>query len=606
MGFCLKEKAGAAVKYCGALTFIDGLFWDIILTEHSKKRRVAVQNIEVAWVFYELADLLEFKGEDFFKVRAYRNAARKIAALEEPLEEIRRRGMLGKIPGIGKNIAAKIDEMMATGGLTKYRELQQEIPPGLPAIMSLPGIGPKKARVLWEGIGVTTVEELREAARAGRVRKLPGMGAKSENEILRNIGMQKERHGRVLLSTARDLAEEMAGYLKMVPGVSRVEVGGSLRRWQETAGDIDLVAASAEPENVTAALAAHPRVKEVLSRDGKFIRVLTRWNIPVDLVAVPEKAFWPALLQSTGSKEHYRRLGEMAAEQDFSLDGLAGAGLKDEEGIYQRLGLPHIPPELRENRGEIEAARAGKLPHLVNLGDIRGDLHVHTTWSDGQHTLEQMVARAREKGYHYLAVTDHSPSLKIARGLSLERLQAQHREIAELNEKLEDFTVFTGIEVDILPGGSLDCPEDILKEAGLVVASVHSAFKQDRETMTKRILSAVESEHVDIIGHLTGRLLGHREGYALDVERVLEAAAKTGTALEINSSPDRLDLNDVHARRAKEAGAKLAINTDAHDRKRLNEMIYGVAVARRAWLEPSDIINTLPLEKLQKFLKEKK
>lgn len=564
-----------------------------------------MHNNEVAWIFYELADLLEFKGEDFFKVRAYRNAARVLAALEEPLEEIRRDGRLGKIPGIGKNIAAKVEEILLTGGLKKHRELLQEIPPGLMDIASLPGIGPKRARLIWDGLKVSSLEELYEAAGAGRLRKLPGMGAKSESDIIRNIDMQRSRTGRVLLSTARELAAELSAFLRSMPGVDRVEVGGSVRRWRETVRDIDLVASAQQPDDVLNALAGHPRVMEVLERKENFIRVLSRWNIPVDLAVVPAEDFWLMLLKATGSSGHYRRLGELAAGGGQALGGPTGGAPQSEEEIYRWLGLPFIPPELREDRGEIEAAKSGRLPRLIESGDIKGDLHLHTSWSDGQHTPEEMAARAREKGYSYIAVTDHSQSLKIAHGLSLERFLEQLREIREFNNKLTGFRVLTGIEVDILPRGGLDCPDSILKEVDIVVASIHSAFKQNRETITARFLSAVENKHVDIIGHLTGRLIGQREGYALDVERVLEAAAKHGTILEINSSPDRLDLNDTLARRAREAGVKLAINTDAHDRRRMDEMIYGVAVARRAWLEAPDVVSTMPVDDLLEFLRTK-
>lgn len=564
-----------------------------------------MRNVEIAWIFHELADLLEFKGEDFFKIRAYKKAAKVLAGLEEPLEEIRKRGGLAKIPGIGKNIAAKLNEILTTGSLQKHEDLLREIPPGLLEIMSLPGIGPKRAGIIHERLGVSNLEELAKAAREGRVRDLPGMGSKTENELIRNIENLNNRTGRLLLATARDLAEEFTGYLEVLPGVIKVEAGGSLRRWRETVGDIDLVVAAADPRSIMQAVASHPKVKEIVDEGRNRARFQTFWGITVDLEVVPREFFEPALFRSTGSHAHYRRLEGLFADKGITFNagvvGNTGEAL-DEPDIYALLGLPYIPPELREDRGEVEAALQKSLPKLVELGDIKGDLHVHTSWSDGLNSIERVAARAREKGYQYIAVTDHSQSLKIARGLSLARLKEQQDEIRSLNEKFEDFRVLTGIEVDILPRGGLDCPEEILKEMDLVVASVHSAFKQDRETITARIISAVENENVDIIGHLTGRLIAHREGYALDVERVLEAAASCGTILEINSSPDRLDLNDMNARRAKEKGIKIAINTDAHDLKRMDEMVYGVAVARRAWLEPGDVLNTMPGPELMKFL----
>lgn len=567
-----------------------------------------MRNVEVAWIFYELADLLEFKGDEFFKIRAYRNAARVLAGLDEPLEGIWRRKELAKVPGIGKNISAKIDELLTTGRLKKHEDLLREIPPGLLDIMSLPGIGPKRANMIYKTLGITSLAKLAEAARKGRIRRLPGMGSKSEGDIIRHIEIREERGGRMLLATARDLAAEIAASLRRLPGVAKVEAGGSLRRWRETVGDIDLVAAAAHPGLVIDAAANHPRVSEVVERSEGRARMRTCWGINVDLEVVPEDHFTATLFLNTGSRAHLKRLQAFGAEREAGFD--LGAAVKAvsfsaEQDIYELLDLPYIPPELREDTGEVEAASAGRLPRLLEQGDIKGDLHIHTDWSDGLNTIWQVVERAREKGYQYIAVTDHSRSLKIAKGLSLDRLKEQHREIRSLNERLEDFHVFTGIEVDILPQGGLDCPEEILKETDVVIASVHTAFKQDRETMTARIISAVEDRNVDIIGHLTGRLIGRREAYAVDVERVLEAAADCSTILEINSSPDRLDLSDVNARKAKEKGIKLAVNTDAHDLKRMEEMTYGVSVARRAWLGPDDAVNTMSAGKLKKYLQSR-
>ncbi|MDD4334499.1 MAG: DNA polymerase/3'-5' exonuclease PolX, partial [Desulfotomaculaceae bacterium] len=492
--------------------------------------------------------------------------------------------------------------------LQELKELLQEIPPGTLELMSLPGIGPKRAALFRERLGVTSLGELAKVAKAGRVRGLPGMGSKSEKDIIRYIKMREDRSRRVLLATARVLAEELKGYLLTLPGVVNAEIGGSVRRWRETVGDIDLIAVAADPEPVIAALEKHPRVKEVLDRGPNRLRLQTKWGIEIDLAVVLEEQFTLNLFFNTGSRTHISRLETFLAEQGMEIKvpaNKAGEICYDDREIYSSLGLPYIPPELREDRGEVEAASRNLLPRLVELEDIKGDLHIHTVWSDGLSTIEEVVKRARKKGYEYIAVTDHSQSLKIARGLSLDKLKEQHREIRSLNKQMDDFTILTGIEADILPGGGVDCPDEILKDTELVIASVHSAFKQDRETMTARIISAVENKNVDIIGHLTGRLLTGREGYALDLERVLEASASCGTILEINSSPDRLDLNDVNARRAKEKGIKMAINTDAHDLKRMDEMCYGVSVARRAWLEHDDIVNTMPAGKLIKFLRKR-
>ncbi|OPX83955.1 MAG: DNA polymerase/3'-5' exonuclease PolX [Pelotomaculum sp. PtaB.Bin117] len=554
----------------------------------------------------------EFKGDDFFKIRAYRNAAKVLAGLSEPVEEIKKNRGLQKIPGIGKNIAKKIEEILLTGRLQKHEELLREVPPGVMEIMSLPGIGPKRAYLLQERLNITSPEELAEAARAKRVRGLPGMGVKLEMDIIRNVEMIKRRSGKVLLATARDLAAELTEYLKIIPGVIKVEVGGSIRRWRETVGDIDLVVAAEEANEVFEAMASHPRIKEVSEKAANRAGFYSWWGIYVELEVVPEEMFFPALHKSTGSKAHLSRLQEKFGVKgvDFTRLVMERTGIMHgEEDIYAALGMPYIPPEIREDRGEIECALKDSLPQLVKQGDIVGDLHIHTSWSDGVASIEQVVQRAKEKGYKYLAITDHSQSLKIAKGLSLEKLKEQHREIALLNEKFdennEEFRILTGIEADILPGGELDCPDEILEKTDLVVASVHRAFKQDREKMTGRIISAIKNKNVDIIGHATGRLLGRRDGYALDMERVLDAAAACGTILEINSSPDRLDLNDVNARSAKAKGIKIAVNTDAHDLKRMDEMPYGIAVARRAWLGAGDIVNTMPLDKLLAYLDKK-
>ncbi|TEB14278.1 DNA polymerase/3'-5' exonuclease PolX [Pelotomaculum sp. FP] len=567
-----------------------------------------MQNEEIAWIFHELADLLELKGEEYFKIRAYRNASRILAGLDEPVKDAWKGGRLNKIPGIGKNIAAKINELLTTGNLKKYQELLEEFPPGLLEIITLPGLGPKKAGMLREKLGITSLEELAAAAREKRLRNLPGLGVRTEDEILRNIELRQSQAGRALLDLARNIAAELTGYLGLLPGVARVEAGGSLRRWKETVGDIDLVVASDDPNTVIDSLAGHYRISHILEKGYDGAKFQTKCGIAVELEIVPEEVFTLALFRNTGSHAHFEKLqGLFEKRENSAAAALLGRtqGKMGEQDIYAMLDLQYIPPELREDRGEVEAALEKRLPDLVKLEAIKGDLHVHSTWSDGVADIEQLAGRAKAKGYQYMAVTDHSRSLHIARGLSLDKLHEQHEVIRELNKKQEDFQILTGIEVDILPKGELDCPDEVLKEIDVVVASVHSAFKQDWETMTARLLSALENRNVDIIGHPTGRLLNQREGYALDLERVLEAAAGYGTILEINASPNRLDLSDVNARRAKEKGIKLAINTDAHDLKRLDEMPYGVAVGRRAWLEEEDVVNTMPAEKLLKYLRRR-
>ncbi|MDK2888249.1 MAG: polymerase [Thermoanaerobacter sp.] len=580
-----------------------------------------MQNMEISWAFRELADLLEFEGEDFFKIRAYRRAARAIAGLEEPVEEMYRRGTLAGVPGIGKNILAKIGELIATGEMKKLQELRRKWPPGILEVMALPGIGPKRARFLHEQLGITSLAELEEAAREKKVRALRGMGVKTEQEILRSIELVRSRRGRILLPLAREIAGEVATFIQDVPGTRKVAVAGGVRRWRETVDEVRLVAAAEDPEPLLNALAGYRRVREVLERGENRIRVLTWWGVPVELEVAGPGAYGITLLRATGSAEHWRQLQALAARRGFCLDevrdgpgseGVAsvppvpGAPLpQEEEDIYRRLGLWPVPPELREGRGELELFAGESPPRLLEVRDIKGDLHVHSDWSDGANSILQMVQRARERGYRYVAITDHSRSLTVARGLSLERLQEQHRLIRELNEKEKDFRILTGTEVDILVRGGLDFPDEVLAGMDVVVASVHSGFRQDEETMTGRVLQAIENEYVTIIGHPTGRLLGEREAYALDLERVIEAAARHGKILEINSSPDRLDLNEHYARLARDCGVRLVVNTDAHDLRRLDEIPYGVAVARRAWLRPEDVVNTLDLPDLLELLGKK-
>ncbi len=567
-------------------------------------------NIEIAWIFYEMADLLEIKGDNFFKIRAYRNAAKIISRLDKPVKELLQRGELTEIPGIGKTISAKIKEILETGSCQSHQKLLREIPKGVLEIRSLPGIGPKKAKLLYEKLGIVSIDQLEAAAREHKIRKLPGMSARFEFDILRSINVLRQSNERVILGVARELTADLIDYISAIPGVERVEAGGGVRRWKETVSDIDLVVAAQNIDSVMDGIAAYPHISKTLERQEKRLRVLNMWGVEIDISVVEPEKFITTWHRNTGSKAHYRHLTKIAEQKGWKL---SHQGLIDQNGdmlevqseadIYNYLNMEYIPPELREDKGEIEVAQTGQLPHLVSLADIKGDLHTHTTWSDAGATLEEMVERAKEKGYSYLAITDHSPSLKIANGLSYERLQQQCKLIEKLNEEQDDFRILTGVECDILADGRLDHPDDVLADLDVVVASVHTAFKQDKERMTNRIISAIEHEHVDIIGHVSGRLLSRRSGYELDMERVLEAAAKYDTILEINSSPDRLDLSEENARLAREFGVKLAINTDAHDLKRLDEIEYGVSVARRAWLSPQDVVNTLEVEDLLKSLK---
>lgn len=568
-----------------------------------------MHNVEIAWALREISDLLEFKGEDFFKIRAYRRAAKALMGLSGSVEEMYRDGTLKKVPGIGKNILSKIGELLETGECELLRRLREEIPPGILQVMAVPGMGPKRARIFYEQLNISNLEKLERAARNKQIRTLPGMGGKREQEILHSIKLLKANAGSFLLSLAREVAGEFIQFFNELPEVTNVSITGSVRRWRETVHDVDLLVGTSSAEGVFSTLDRHPLVARILSRDSQRVNLMTRWGIPVEVLTVPPACFFAALVKSTGNSGHWNGLQDLAAKQRLKLEdkGIFNSEgnripVSSEEDIYMALGLSFIPPEMREDRGEIALAMENRLPDLVEAGQIRGDLHVHSNWSDGGNSIEELVGKAREKGYDYIAITDHSRSLKVARGLSVEQLLKQQEYIAALNRDLKGFTVLTGIEVDILSNGDLDYPDEILAEIDVVIASVHSAFKQDREKMTRRIIAAIENPHVDIIGHLTGRLIGHREGYEVDVEEIIKKAAENNTALEINSSPDRLDLNEYAARLAAEHGVKLVINTDAHDLRRMDEINYGLAVARRAWLGPENILNTMELPELLWYL----
>jgi len=573
-----------------------------------------IENIEVAWIMNEIADLLELKGENIFKIRAYRKAAKIIANLSDDLPVLIEEKKLETVPGIGKAIAGKIKELFQTGKIQYYENLKEEVPAGLLEIITIPGVGARMAQELYGKLGVSSVDELEAAARARRVRDLPGMGAKTELNILRGIEMLRSGvGGRTTLGIADALAESFSGFLKSLPSVEYAGVAGSTRRMKESIGDVDLVAGSHEPEKVIEIFARHPQVKKVLSRGDTKASIVTLMGVQADLLVVNPDQYWSALHHFTGSKEHNVRLRELAHQKGLKINEYGIFRREDDQSlrvtgeadIYSHLGLSYIPPELREDLGEVEAAGEDRLPALLELSDIKGDLHIHSDWSDGANTIEQVAGRAVEMGYQYIAITDHSKSLGIAGGLSKERLAAQGDYIRELNGRTDGLEILAGIETDILANGDLDYPDDILAGMDIVIASVHSGFRQDREKMTGRVISAMKNKHVDILAHPTGRLIGRREPYAIDMDRVFEAAVKYGTALEINSSPDRLDLNDRYVRKACELGIKISINTDAHDTVRLEEMKYGVATARRGWAQKEDIINTMDRDKLLKFLKRR-
>lgn len=570
-----------------------------------------MRNTEIARIFHSTADLLEIKGDNPFKVRAYQKAAQNIESLTEELSEIALRGELEKISGIGKDLAQKILEMLQTKKSGAFEELRLEIPEGLLELIAVPGLGPKKAKLLYDKMGIQTMEALEEAARADRLKDLPGFGAKTEENILAGIELVRRGRERMLLGRALPLAQGIMANLAAMPEVHQISEAGSLRRRRETVRDIDILITSSDPEKVMDAFTSPFQVREVLAKGGTKASVLTSEGMQVDLRVVEPATYGAALAYFTGSKAHNIRLREMANRMGLKVseygvfrdkDQVRVAG-KTEEEIYRILGLLYIPPELREDRGEIEAALEGRLPHLVELSDIRGDLHCHSRWSDGAHPIREMAEAARKKGYPYVALTDHSQSLGIARGLSPELVEKQIGEIAQVNRQLKGFTILPGTEVDILKDGSLDLPDAILARLSVVVASVHSSFKQNREVITARIIRAMRNPYVTILGHPTGRLLGEREAYDVDLEQVIKAARDTGTFLEVNAYPQRLDLDDIHCKRAKELGVTMAIGTDSHTISQLEQMPFGVAVARRGWLERKNLLNTLNLDDLRECLK---
>jgi len=569
-----------------------------------------MDNGEVAHILNAMADMLEIKGDNPFRIRAYRRAAQNIEGLAEDVATLTVRHTLEEIPGIGKDLASKIHEIITTGTFQEYEKLKAQVPSGVVELLKIPGVGPKTAQFLYETKGIDSIARLEAAARANELRGLPGIKAKTEENILWGIEMLKRASGRMPLGLALPLAGEIIARLRQVKGVTRIECAGSVRRMKDTVGDIDILAVSAAPGKIMDAFVALPLVREVLAHGETKSSVVTRQGIHVDVLVVNPKAFGAAWVYFTGSKTHNIHLRDMAKKKGLKISeygvfaertGKRIAG-REEKEIYEALGLPYIAPELREDTGEIEAALKGQLPDLIRVEDIRGDLHVHSTWSDGAHSIKEVVDAARRRGYRYIAVTDHSKGLGIVRGLAAEDLTRQREEIDRLNQRLRDFRILTGIEANIRADGTLDIPNGVLAKLDFVIASVHSAFRQDQQRMTERIVRAVSNPYVQVLGHPTGRLLGEREPYDLDFDRLLEAARANGVALEINASPYRLDLNDAHARRAKEAGIPLVINTDTHTLAEFDHIHLGVATARRAWIEKKDVLNALPLKQLLKRL----
>jgi len=568
-----------------------------------------VRNIEVAKILYEVADLLELQGIGF-KPNAYRNAARNIESMTKELDDYRKSSNLRDIPGVGEAIAKKIEEILATGRLRYLDELKQQLPAGLLQLVDVPEIGPKTALHLYKELKIANLQELKAAAEQHLIHSLKGFGERSEERILHGIALMEKRSGRMLLGQAYPLAEGVRKYVQDHAKLKLISLGGSLRRMKDTIGDIDILAGSNDVKMVMDAFVSYPDVQEIVERGPTKAVVRLRDGTQVDLRVVEEEAYGAALQYFTGSKEHNIKLRSLAIEKGWKLNeyGLFKKDLTEivarrtEEDIYQALGLRIMPPELREDHGEIEAARNGTLPELIELQDIKGDLHVHTTASDGKATMEEYAWACRNRGYEYLGITDHSYGLRVTHGLSAKELSGNIDVAHHVSERVDGLRVLIGAEVEILEDGSLDYPKDVLRELDFVIGAVHSKFNMEMDEMTKRVVGAVSNDYLTILAHPTGRRLEQREPYQIDLEQVMLAAKSTGVCLELNAFPERMDLNDVNCRMAKEIGVMVAISTDSHSVPQLDHMLFGVATARRGWLEKKDVLNALPLKELVSYL----
>ncbi len=568
-------------------------------------------NLDVARLFGEIADLLEIKQESTFRINAYRKAARALESLGEDVSAIAGRGELKKIGGIGASLAEKIEEYLKTGRIAYSDELRAELPPGLSELMTIPEVGPKTALLLYQRLGIASVDALEEAARAGKIRELPRMGAKTEQNILAGIARRRQRGARAPLGAVLPHAHAVVEALRRLPGVRTLSLAGSIRRMRDTIADIDIVVATRAPDAVMDAFVTLPQAAEVLSKGGTRSSIVLRGaGVQCDVRTVEPDSFGAALQYFTGSKDHNVRLRELGVRHGLRINEYGVFRLPDErkiagrteEGVYRALDLPWIPPEIREAQGEIELAQRNALPMLVATEDIRGDLHMHTTWSDGADTAEVMARAAKARGYEYVCITDHSRSLKFAGGVSIEDLREHARAVRRLGDSL-GIHVLIGSEVDIMADGSLDYPDEVLEDLDVAIGSIHSRFKMPPAEMTRRVIRAMEHPHLDILGHPTGRLVGERPPLEFDMEAVVDAARRTGTVLELNASPERLDLRDAHVRLARDRGVLLEIGTDAHRKEHLAYMEeYGIGTARRGWVEPAQVINTWPLKRLLDFL----
>lgn len=569
-----------------------------------------VSNRDIAEIFDKLADLLEIKGDNPFKIIAYRNAARTIGNMGTDLSKMVEEGVnLPEIPTIGKNIAQKIKEIIETGKLSKLKTLQNQFPPHLLDLLTVKGVGPKRAKILYESLHIGSLEELKKAAQAHKIRELNGFGEKLENLILKGTVLAKKEGKRFMYAIVEPHAKALLAYLKGFREVLQIEIAGSYRRKKETLGDLDILTTAKNPKHVIEHFIKYKEIKEIISQGTTRSTVILNSNLQVDLRCVSDESYGAALHYFTGSKSHNIAIRIMAAERGLKVNeygifrGRQKVAGKTEEEMYKSVGLSYIEPELRENRGELKAAQMDKLPDLIKLKDIRGDLHMHSRYSDGQNSVMEMVKAAKELGYEYIAITDHSKHLGIVHGVDEKRLRKELEEIDKINESLEGITVLKSIEVDILKDGSLALADHILKELDLVVGAVHDHFDMPLEKQTKRVVKAMDNPYLNILAHPTGRLIGEREAYRIDMEQLFQEVKTRGCFLEINAQPKRLDLNDLYAKSAKEAGIKFALSTDAHNTATLQYMKYAIFQARRGWIEKQDVINTLSLDALKKRLK---
>ncbi|MCY3826906.1 MAG: DNA polymerase/3'-5' exonuclease PolX [Candidatus Dadabacteria bacterium] len=563
-------------------------------------------NNEIAKIFSRIADSLEILDENGFKINAYRKASRNISSMPDSLEEFDGEKELSTIPGVGKDLSQKIIEHRLTGKISYYEEIKKQVPDELAELLDIRGVGPKFLRTLVKHFGVADIESLKETIASPEILEVDGIGKKKIEQISRSIEVFEGGKKRMRLTEAHPLGTAIKEEIEEIPGVLRAELAGSLRRMRETVANIDIIASADDQAGVIEEFIALGFTKEVLRRTENSARILTQTGVRTDLLVVEPHCYGSALQNLTGSRSHNARIREIAEAKGLETGPMGirnGNGyFSSEEEIYESLGLDYFSPELRENRGEIEAARTGELPALLAVEDLRGDLHAHSTWSDGASTIRQMADKAASLGYEYIAMTDHSPSSRIAKGLSIKRLWQKKEEVEKINSEGRAIRILMGSEVDILRDGSLDYPDEVLRELDFVVASVHGSFSMEEREMTRRICGAIENPNVDALGHPTGRLIGQREPYRVDIDAVIETARDHDKALEINSSYKRLDLKDTHARKAVEAGVKIMVSTDAHRIQHLERIIFGVGTARRGWVKKTDVVNTYGLSELLKWL----